>query len=279
MVDADARAGDNALGDFLRASRARVSPESAGLPGGRGRRVDGLRREEVAALAGVSVDYYVRLEQGRERRPSPQVIAALARVLGFDRDERLHLARLAGAMPPVAFGDARREVSPALRALIDAWPHSPAIVFDVAYDPLAHNPLGAALFAPFGSANLTLSVFLDPAAREFYTDWADTARSTAGSLRHAQARMPGDARVAEVIDILTASSAEFRALWADPFVVGKTVTTKRLRHPGVGPLVLTMQSFEVREAPEQELIVYQAEPGSPSDDALRLLGSMVASGR
>lgn len=264
----------NALGEFLRACRDRVAPESVGLDSAtlKGRRVPGLRREEVAALSGVSIDYFTRLEQGRERRPSLQTVNALARLFRLDRDQRLHLARLADAVPAISFEETRPDASPGLVELLSAWPHTPAVVFNAAYDPIARNELGAALFRPFGSANLALSVFLDPEAREFYIDWPTVARNTAGALRLSTGASPEDPRLHEIVNALRHSSAEFARIWADRSVTGKTSAAKSFSHPQVGRLDLTMQAFDVRGAPGQELIVYHAEAGSASADALQMLG-------
>jgi transcriptional regulator with XRE-family HTH domain len=263
------------LGAFLRASRDRTSPEQTGLPTGGSRRVSGLRREEVAALAGISQDYYVRLEQGRDERPSVQVIDALARVFGFDRDARQHAYRLAGLMPSIDLPPTNHAAAPELQALLDLWPDTPAIVFDHAYDMLAQNRLGRALFSPFDpSTNLVVSVFLDPAARSFYADWDSAARNSAGALRLASGRVPGDHRIAEVVAMLTRLSPEFSTLWSDPRVSGKTSELKQLHHPLVGPLDLTMQTFDVRSAPAQQLIVYHPAPESVTAERLRLLGSL-----
>lgn len=262
------------LGEFLRACRGRVRPETVGLPAGRGRRVQGLRREEVAALSGVSVDYYVRLEQGRERHPSVQVVNGLANLFRLDRNGRMHLAQLADLMPAIDFGAPTEQTTGELAALVEAWPHTPAVVFNEAYDPLTENHLGRALFSVFGGKNLALSVFLDPGAREFYLDWPSVAQDTAGALRHSLGRWPDSARLAEVVRVLHANSAEFSKLWADVQVIGKTRTEKLVQHPDVGRLELIMQSFEVLAAPGHEMVVYQTPPGSASSDRLSILGSI-----
>lgn len=266
---------DSELGRFLRASRGRVSPDAVGLTSASARRVPGLRREEVATLAGVSVDYYIRLEQGRELHPSAQVVAAITRVLRLDPDARQHVYRLAGLMPVIDLTPPRADAAPALRELLDAWPHTPAMVFTHAYDVLASNALGEALFAPvMSSANLVVAVFLNPEARAFYPDWKGTARDTAGALRLAAGTFPGDHRIEEVVQTVSRSSEEFRLFWADPHVVGKTTQAKRLRHPEVGELDLTMQTFDVRSAPGQQLIVYHPHAGTRSSDSIQLLGAL-----
>lgn len=151
------------------------------------------------------------------------------------------------------------------------------MLFNRAYDLIAHNRLGEALFAPFDpETNLLLSIFLDPAARSFYDDWPAAARNAAGALRLAVGRSPRDPRLPQVVDTLQQHSLEFGRLWADPQVRGKSMDVKRLHHPLVGELDLTMQTFEVRSAPGQELIVYHPVPGSRTDDGLRLLGTLAA---
>ncbi|WP_159618836.1 helix-turn-helix transcriptional regulator [Arthrobacter zhaoguopingii] len=266
------------FGQFLQARRAAITPEEVGLPTSSGRRVSGLRREEVAALAGMSVDYYTRLEQGRERHPSVQVVEALARTLRFDEDARLHAYRLAGMLPAPVLGPSTESAAPELTELLRMWPKTPAIVFGRAYDVLSANSLAIALFDPFDlHGNLILSVFLDPGARVFYKEWDMVARSSAGALRLAQGAAPDDRRVTEVIESLLRHSPAFGELWSSHEVRGKTLESKHLRHRNVGELVLRMQTFDVRSAPGQQLVIYHAERGSPSADALALLGVLTAS--
>ncbi|GAA3529827.1 helix-turn-helix transcriptional regulator [Nonomuraea rosea] len=271
----------NHLGEFLRARRAAVRPEDVGMASYGARRVAGLRREEVAVLAGVNADYYTRLEQGRERNPSPQVLDALSRALRLDTDAREHLYRLAGAVP----GDRPRahlagRVSPALRQLMDGYPHTPAFVMNRTLDILAANALADALYAPFEPAdNLARMTFLDPAGRSFYTDWDRAAQAAVANLRQAAGFDPDDPHLADLVRTLTVRSPDFARLWNAHTVRGKTQDAKHFLHPDVGPLALTYQAFDVREAPGQQLVIYHAEPGSPSAQALDLLGSIHATRR
>jgi transcriptional regulator with XRE-family HTH domain len=266
----------SALGEFLRSRRGEVRPDEVGLPTGRARRVPGLRREEVALLAGVSVDYYVRLEQGRERSPSAQVLDALAETLRLDDDARQHVFRLAGLAPrPVS---ARPEqVSPHLLQLMDGWPGNPALVLSRCYDVLARNQLGTALFHAFSySDNLLLNIFRDPAARAFYADWQYAAVNTVAGFRMGTGSVPEDPRTIAIVEELRASSPEFRQIWARNQARGKSAEVKTLVHPDVGRITLRMQTFDIREAPGQQLVVYHAEPGSADAQALALLGSIAA---
>jgi len=263
------------LGEFLRSRRAAVTPQDVSLPTDGRRRVPGLRREEVAELAGVSADYYVRLEQGRERRPSAQVLDAVAGALRLPDDARLHLFRLAGLAPLAT--PAADDVDPQLLRLLDAWPDNPALISGRAFDVLAANALAEELFDDFGGfRNLVLHVFLDPGARAFYVHWDDTASYAAANLRYLHGSAPQDERVRAVVDQLSAGSAEFRALWRSNDAGRARLRVKSFRHPEVGELTLRMETFDVRSAPGRELLVYHAEPGTPSADALAQLAERAA---
>ncbi|WP_329057437.1 helix-turn-helix transcriptional regulator [Amycolatopsis sp. NBC_01480] len=267
----------NELGEFLRARRAQRSPEDAGLLYSGRRKVAGLRREEVAVLAGVNADYYTRLEQGRETRPSAQVLEALCRALDLDEDAREHLYRLAGTAPDRAPAPVAQTVSPELRQLMDGYPHTPAFVLSRTLDVLATNALADALFSPFETAdNLARMTFLDPAGRQFYARWDWTAQATVANLRVAAGFDPHDPGLRHLVVELSEGSEQFRALWDTHQVRGKSREPKHLVHPDVGPLTLTYQAFDVRSAPGQQLVIYHAEPGTPSADALALLGSFHA---
>ncbi|MER6815887.1 helix-turn-helix transcriptional regulator [Spirillospora sp. NPDC000708] len=271
----------NHLGDFLRARRDGLRPEDVGMASYGARRVAGLRREEVAVLAGVNADYYTRLEQGRERNPSPQVLDALGRALHLDADARAHLFRLAGTAPELP-PSARpaEQVSPALRQLMDGYPGAPAFVMNRTLDVLAANALADALYAPFEPAdNLARMTFLDPAGRTFYTDWDRAAQAAVANLRQAAGFDPDDPRLRELVGALTEHSADFTRLWNSHTVRGKTRDAKNFLHPDVGALTLTYQAFDVRDAPGQQLVIYHAEPGSPSAQSLELLGTVHATRR
>ncbi|WP_328603599.1 helix-turn-helix transcriptional regulator [Amycolatopsis sp. NBC_00345] len=267
---------ENLIGQFLRARRELVDPAELGLAVGPRRRVAGLRREEVALLAGVSTDYYVRLEQGRERNPSAQVVDALARALQLDDDAVTHLHELARPGPARRRRTGQRErVSRQLAQLMDAWPQTPALVLGRCLTVLAGNPLGKALFGGHPhSDDLVRLVFLDAEAREFYPDWESVAANTVGGLRSAAGLDPDDPLLIETVGELSVKSPEFRQLWARHDIRQKTNGTKRFHHRLVGDLTLHYESLTVNSAAGQQLVVYQADPGSPSEEALALLGSL-----
>lgn len=264
------------LGEFLRARRALVRPEDHGMPSGN-RRTPGLRREEVAMLAGVSTDYYVRLEQGRDRHPSPQVVQALAGALLLEDEAAAYLRGLADPGTPRRSRRARKEyASPGLVGLLDAWPNTPALVYGRYMDLLAVNPLGEALFCWLGEeTNLLRAIFLKPEARAFYRDWASIGEGCIAALRAANTD-PDDPRLAELVGELCLKSPDFARLWTRHEVRAKTAQTKHFAHPVVGELSLRFENLSVSSAPGQHLVVYHAEPGSREEQALALLGSRAA---
>ncbi|GAA0471903.1 DNA-binding protein [Paractinoplanes deccanensis] len=266
----------NELGAFLRTRRARLTPAEAGLVSYGHRRVPGLRREELAQLAGVSHTYYMRLEQGQSRHASASVIEALARALRLSADERAHLFHLAelfeGPRPaPLAAPRA------ALVRLLNAMPDVPAVLVDRHTTVLAWNPLGRALLAFHETrpgVNLARLLFLDPHTRDLYPDWHTEACRAVASLRLVAGRHPGDRALTELIGELCVRSDEFARLWADHPVAECVTGHKLLRHPVVGDLTL---DFEILQSPDgsgQRLMTYPAEPDTPAATALRLLASL-----
>lgn len=271
---------DNELGVFLRASRSRVEPADAGLGRGvSGRRVRGLRREEVAVLAGVSADYYARLEQGRERNPSAQVIGALGHALHLAPEAREHLFRLAGLNPRLGPDSPRDLVHPSLLRLLESFPRAAAYVLGPAFDVLAANAIADALLAPFGTErNMPRILFTHPRAKEVFAEWELLRRSTVHALRLNAGRFPDDADINGLVTELGEASPEFRALWDDHEVASLTRAFKVFVHPEAGRIELTYQTFDVVDAPGQQLLVGTPEPGTRSEQALTYLASTAQPG-
>lgn len=262
--------GGNALGEFLRIRRDRLAPGEVGLPAGEPRRVPGLRRGEVAALAGLSTDYYMRLEQGRERHPSDQVVTALARAMRLEPAALNYLRRL--AQPPPTPAPVAETLPTATLLMLQRLADVPACVVGVALDVLALNALGRALYSGFErTSNLVEMVFLDPAARTFYQDWPDIATGCVRSLRASAGEHPHSVRVRELVAEVSAASEEFAARWVEHRLVARTTEKKRYVHPEVGDLELQFEAYSVASSPGQHLYVYLAETGSASDQRLALL--------
>ncbi|MCV7424464.1 helix-turn-helix domain-containing protein [Mycobacterium yunnanensis] len=264
------------LGEFLRARRALVAPAQHGLPNG-SRRTPGLRREEVAMLASISTAYYVRLEQGRDVRPSTEVLDALAAALLLDEEANAYLRALVGPPPPRGAADPSRPetAAPGLVALMEGWTDTPALLYDRHLDLLAVNSMGRALFGWLGDeTNLLRAIFLDPAARVFYRDWALIAEGCVAALRIDCARRD-DRRLVELVGELSVRSSEFASLWSRHEVRAKRGETKHFEHPILGPLSLSFENLTVANAPGQHLVVYHAEPGGAAEEALSRLRNTV----
>ncbi|QHC00676.1 helix-turn-helix domain-containing protein [Epidermidibacterium keratini] len=262
---------DNHLGDFLRLRRERVDPRDAGLRTLGHRRTPGLRREEVASLAGVSVEYLIRLERGRDRNPSPQVIAALADALRLDEQATAHLRALCSpepVAPPEEFA-----IDPTVLRTLQATAY-PAMIASRFFDLLALNESGAALYdgwdIPLGT-NLAEHLFLHPRAEEIYLNREELAAETVGNLRQQSGLDPSHERLTDLIGRLSIGSQLFARLWALGDVHAKTVGRKQLRHPSLGELDLLWTTLTVAAAPSQMVVVYQGEPGSDTERALASL--------
>lgn len=291
MNDMDQQSGNRGeIRDFLVSRRAKITPEQAGLPTSTRRRVAGLRREEVAVLAGVSTEWYTRLEKGHIGGVSEEVLAAVARALRLDEDERTYLFDLARSSRRATRTPSRRrdvEVRPRVQWMLDSMTTSSAFVRNGRTDVVAGNPLARALLAPLfdsttvdrhGRPNIARYIFLDSAAQAFYVDWDAAGAATAALLRAEAGREPHDRALRELIGELSTLSPEFRSLWAAHDVLLHHDGIKRLQHPGVGRLELTFQSLDLPLPGRavHDLIIYTAEPGTASEDGLRLLASWAA---
>lgn len=275
--------------EFLTSRRAKITPEQAGLPAGSRRRVPGLRRSEVAALADMSVEYYAKLERGSLAGASPAVLEAVARALRLDDAERAHLLHLAQAADGSdALTRPRRHVTRQGAALhrslqwtLDAITGGPAVVCNGRTDILAANPLARAFYGdllgnPGNQRNLARFQFLDPAARRFYPDWELFADMAVAILRREAGRDPYDKDLHDLVGELSTRSEDFRTRWGAHDVRRHGTGTKRFRHPAVGDLTLAYESLDLAAEPGLHMTVYTAEPGSPSEEGLRLLASLAA---
>ncbi|WP_439941397.1 helix-turn-helix transcriptional regulator [Streptomyces sp. BBFR115] len=277
---------------FLVSRRAKLVPERVGLPTGRRRRVPGLRREEVAALAGVSTEWYTRLEKGHISGVSEDVLEAVARALLLDEDERTYLLELARAARPARRRSHRRkdvEIPPPVQWMVDSMTMAPAFVRTGRLDIVASNALCRALYSPMfdsdttgdrGCANFPRYFFLDPGSREFFADWEEGARATVAVLRAEAGREPHDRALRDLVGELSTLSPDFPTMWASHDVRIRHEGVKRLNHPEVGRVEMTFRSLDLPlpQRAVHDLIVYTAEPGTVSEDRLRVLASWTAPG-
>ncbi|MFC9454185.1 helix-turn-helix transcriptional regulator [Streptomyces sp. NPDC056983] len=274
------------ISTFLKSRRDRITPEQAGLPSYGTRRVPGLRRNEVATLAGVSVEYYTRLERGNLGGVSDSVLDALASALRLDDTEREHLFTLARAVNTSPRRARNKTVNAAARAsvvrIVEGMPDMPAFVRNNRFDILAANSMARALHCEwFDSAlgepvNSVRFVFLDPRARQFYVDWERVARQGVGALRVQAAQTPYDRELSNLIGELSTRSDAFRTLWGAQEVHVYNEGSKRFRHPAIGELELVHEALDVAGDTGLSITVYSAEPGTPAEDSLKLLASWAA---
>ena len=274
-----------AVSDFLRTRRDRITPEQAGIIGGSRRRVPGLRREEVAMLAGVSVEYYARMERGDLAGVSAEVLDSVAQALRLDEAERDHLDDLARAAGPRPMRRRKKAcekgVTPAFQRFLDAVTGAPVWVRDRRMDFVAANALGRALYAPLfedpsGRANTARFTFLDPAARLFFPDWEANADGIVATMRTYAGQNPLDKGLTDLIGELVTRSDAFRQRWSVHDVRHHRAGAKRIHHPVVGDLELSYEAMDLPANPDWFMFAYTAEPGSPTEERIRLLGSLAA---
>ncbi|MDL5160520.1 helix-turn-helix domain-containing protein [Actinomycetospora termitidis] len=259
-----------ALSEFLRARRALASSTAAGFPSDRSRRVPGLRRDEVALLAGVSTDYYTHLEQGRERNPSPKVLTALAAALQLEDEARTHLLQF--GVEPLPRAPLTERVEPDLVGLLNRLTEIPALIIGPSQDVLAANTLASALYSGFERFdNLIRMIFLDPFAKQFFDDWDWAAEVAVKNLRSSSASHPYHPRVTHLVGETSRRSTTFSRLWSRYELQPRARDTKTFHHPQVGELRLSHESMAITSAPGQTMSAYMAEQGSDSALRLRLL--------
>ncbi|WP_030277633.1 helix-turn-helix transcriptional regulator [Streptomyces sp. NRRL B-24484] len=271
--------------DFLRTRRDRITPEQAGIVAGGRRRLPGLRREEVAMLAGMSIDYYAKMERGNLAGVSPEVLDALARALRLDEAETEHLHDLARAANPSRRQRRSRPapatIRPSLQCFLDAITAAPAWIVDQRAEILATNPLARALLAPLledpdARSNSARFVFLSPAARTFYPQWEHAADASAANLRTAAGRNPRDKLLTDLIGELAARSDAFSSRWSAHDVRLHRTGTKHIHHPDVGDLEFVYEGVELPDHPGWMMYVYTSAAGSPTEERVKLLGSLAA---
>lgn len=268
------------MAGFLQSRRARLRPQDLGLKSAGRRRVSGLRREETAQLAGVSVDYYIRLEQGRASRPSEEVLIAISRALQLKPDEEGHLFRLARPHTASATSSQAAPVRSEIRGLLASLDGLPAFVINGHMDLLACNQLAERLLVRCASTlatrrNVARMIFTDPAARDYFVDWDAVAREACGHLRLAAGHLMQDPAFQQLIDELGAASPQFHALWLAHDVRQKAHGIKRLRHPVVGHLTVWYETLALPADSDQTLVTYMVEPGSASERAIKRLSELV----
>ncbi|HUG50440.1 MAG TPA: helix-turn-helix transcriptional regulator [Terrimesophilobacter sp.] len=265
----------NALGAFLRARRELVTPQQANIPDGGARRVPGLRREEVAMLAGISADYYLRLERGRDRNPSPQVLASIARVLRLDDDHFAHLLTLVADVPRTRRRRPRKQTPPPGALKLLASLAQPAFIENQYFDVLASNPLARAVDPRLVvGGNQLRDMFLDPACQALYPEWARATECLVANLRQAVGNDLDDPRFIELTGELTLASPRFRQLWARHDVRSQTGGVLRFDHPQVGELSLNRERMSIAGAGELMLVIFHPDAGSSDADKLALLASV-----
>ena len=273
------------VAEFLRTRRDRITPDRAGIIGGTRRRVRGLRREEVAMLAGVSVEYYARMERGNLAGVSPEVLDSVAQALQLDEAETDHLAALARAAGPQPARRRKRPaeqtVRPSLQRFLDAVTGAPVWMRDRRMNFIAGNPLGRALYAPIlddpaNQANTARFTFLNPAAHTFFPEWERAADDMVATLRGYAGRNPHDKQLTDLIGELVTRSDTFRHRWAAHNVRHHRAGIKRIHHPEVGDLEFAYEAMDLPLNPDWFLFAYTAEPGSPTEERLMILGSLAA---
>ncbi len=269
-----------ALGQYLRARRELVRPENVNVRTVGRRRVPGLRREELAMLAGISSDYYLRLEQGRDQHPSAQVLDALARALQLDEESTAHLHALAQPSTVRPRSKKPERVPASIEQLIASWPNTPALVLGRHLDVLTANAIASAVSPVFTpGVNLVRAVFLDPELRNFVRDWEEIAHSVVARLRALVGPDVEDPRLVELVGELSVRSDDFRRLWARHDIQISAPRHHYFNHPLVGPLELKPERLAIIGTKGQVLIVHHAESGSPSERALSLLAAIAAGER
>jgi transcriptional regulator with XRE-family HTH domain len=286
----DATDNRSEIRDFLISRRAKLAPERIGLPTSRRRRVPGLRREEVAALAGVSTEWYTRLEKGHIGGVSEDVLEAVAQALHLNEDEHTYLFELARAARPTLRRPNRRKdikIPSSVQWMVDSMTMAPAFVRTGRLDIVASNALCRSLYSPMfdsdttgdrGCANFPRYFFLDPGSRDFFVDWEEGARATVAVLRAEAGREPHDRALRELVGELSTLSPDFRTMWASHDVRIRHEGVKRLNHPEVGRVEMTFRDLNLPlpQRAVHDLIIYTAEPGTPSEDRLKLLASWTA---